>query len=81
MYKAIDNKKACLGIFIDLQKACNTESYALLINKIEKIGTWGIKICNLGTSAKAEKKCSTSGDNKTQTRRVDILGNNSIVRS
>ena len=38
---AIDNKKATIGIYIDLKKAFDTIDHKLLLNKLEKYGIRG----------------------------------------
>ncbi|KAG5861645.1 hypothetical protein JTB14_000934 [Gonioctena quinquepunctata] len=41
LYRAIDNKKTCLGIFVDLAKAFDTVSHELSLKKLKHIGIRG----------------------------------------
>lgn len=41
IYDAIDSKRACLGVFVDLAKAFDTVSHGLLLEKLENLGIRG----------------------------------------
>lgn len=42
IYEAVDKKKACLGVFVDLAKAFDTVNHGLLLDKLEHLGVRGI---------------------------------------
>lgn len=55
VYNAVDDRKACLGVFVDLAKAFDTVSHRLLLDKLEHIGIRG-NVLNLFKSYLEERK-------------------------